>query len=937
MNKIFRIKLMLGLIICPALLTAQVKGRQETVLPLDPAVRTGKLPNGFTYYIKHNEEPKNRVVFFLANKVGSILEDEDQRGLAHFMEHMSFNGTRHFPKNELVNYLQKSGVRFGADLNAYTGFDETVYQLPLPTDKPDILQHGLEILRDWAQEATLDPLEIDKERGVVLEEKRLGKGASERMRQQYFSLILNGSRYSQRLPIGIDAVLNGFKPETIRRFYHDWYRPDLQALIVVGDIDVNQMEEQVKKKFGDLKNPANEKPRPKYGVSLNGKNKFIAVTDPEMTSTEIEVLIKHPEAGLKTEADYRGSIIQGLFNEMLSERFAEITRQEDPPFVRGNASIGALLGGVEVYDLSVTARPNELERGFKAAWRETERLKRYGFTQTELDRAKSNLLTRIKTALREKDKTSSGNYVQEYLQYFLNGTAAPGIEAETRLTELQLPGISLADLAEMTKAVLKDNDRDLLVMAPAAEKDRLPNNEQVSGWLKAVQEEGLLPYVDAISNKPLLRAEPTAGKIVSEQKNEAAGITTLTLSNGVKVILKPTTIKNEQVLFTGFSPGGTSLYEDADFQSASNAAGLISAGGAGNYSASALDKFLSGKQVAVSQFINERWQGVSGGSTIQDLPSALELVYARLTEPRLDTAIDKSLLTRYKASLTNRANDPNSVFQDSVLSIAYRKNIRRTGPSPEKIDQIDLIRAYSIYKERFANSSGLTFVFVGSFELENIKPLLAKYLGGLPSAGRADVAKDLDIHLAEGHIERNILKGREPKASVNLLYSGPIEYSPENRALLDGLKETLLIRLTERLREDESGVYSPSVSAIATKYPQGRYSFIISFTCAPQNVDKLITSAKDEITKLKNEGPIPVDIDKYKAEYSRIRETQLKTNNFWLNYLSGQLQNQEDILQFEHDGQIMNEIDQSKLKKATQQYLIGDNFLRFVLLPENNH
>jgi len=422
----FRIKLLVIAVVAPLALSAQTAKRSAQVLPLDPAVRTGKLPNGFTYYIRHNEEPKNRVTLYLANKVGSILENEDQRGLAHFMEHMSFNGTKHFPKNELVDYLQKSGIRFGADLNAYTSFDETVYQLPLPSDNPELLQGGLQIMRDWAQDATLDPAEINKERGVVLEEKRLGKGASERMRQIYFPVLLNHSRYAERLPIGVDTVLNNFQPAAIKSFYQDWYRPNLQALIVVGDINVDEIEKNIKAKFGDLKNPVKEKPRTAYKVPLTGKNQFISITDKENRATSAEILIKHPEQLVRTAVDYRNLIIRSLFNDMLNDRYQEVTRQADPPYISGGAGISNFLNSLDDYSAHVAAKPGELEKGLKALWRETVRVSRFGFTESELQRAKKNYLNILEFSFKEKDKTPSSRYVNEYLQYFLKGTAAPG-------------------------------------------------------------------------------------------------------------------------------------------------------------------------------------------------------------------------------------------------------------------------------------------------------------------------------------------------------------------------------------------------------------------------------------------------------------------------------------------------------------------------------
>jgi zinc protease len=930
------IKLSLSTALSIVLLTgsaalAQLNTRR---LPLDPLVRTGKLPNGFTYYIRHNEEPKNRVVMYMVNNVGSVLEDEDQRGLAHFTEHMSFNGTTHFPHNQLVDYLQKAGVQFGADINAYTSFDETVYQLPLPSDKPELLKIGLEIMRDWAQNATLDPGEIDKERGVVLEEKRLGKGAGERMRRQYWPVILNNSRYANRIPIGLDTVLDNFKRPTIARFYHDWYRPDLQALIIVGDINVNDMEARVKKLFSDLKNPAHERVRTKYTVPLTGKNQFIAVTDREMTQTEAEIIIKHHSHQLRTATDYRNDIATNLFNQMLGERFAELSRQADPPFVQGGGQLGSFMGGLDMYDASVVAKPGQLEKGFKTVWRETQRVKRFGFTQSELDRAKADYLSGTEQEWKEKNKTNSQNYVNEYQQYFLKGTAAPGIDAEYAMVKADLPIITLKEVNNLAAVNITNTNRDILVLAPAKDKATLPDEATVNNWMAAVEQENLQPYHDEVSNKPLLASEPAPGKIVAEQQDKNLNITTLTLSNGVKVILKPTDFKNDQVLFTSFSDGGTSLASDADYQSAANAAGLIAAGGTGNYNATELEKYLSGKQVGVSPYINGRTQGINGSATPKDLKTAFELIDAFLTEPRKDDAVFQGIISRSKAGLDNRLNNPKSVFSDTVNAVLGGHNIRKTGPSIEKLNQINLDKAYSFYKDRFADCSGMTFTFVGSIDIAAIKPMLEKYLGSLPSTHSNQQAKDLGIHIPAGLISKNVYKGSEPQSTVLLVFSGEFDYSLENNIQLNALKETLEIRLLERLREDESGVYSPGVFENTSKFPEPRYSFIIQFGCAPKNVDKLVASTLDEISKLRDAGPLPENIEKWNAETKNSRETELKTNNFWLGYISDQLENKESLDQLDTYNHIIDAVTPADLKKAADSYLSGKNYIRLVLLPE---
>ena len=907
---------------------------KDMPLPLSPSVRTGKLPNGFTYYIRHNEEPKDRVIFYLANKAGSILEKDNQQGLAHFLEHMNFNGTKHFPKSDLVNYLQKTGVRFGADLNAYTSFDETVYQLPLPSNDPEILSKGIQIMRDWAQDATLDPDEINKERGVILEEKRLGKGAQDRMQQQYWPVMLNHSRYATRIPIGTDSVLTQFKPETIREFYNDWYRPNLQALIVVGDIDVNQMEKSILEKFSDLKNPKAERTRPDYGIPLTGKNQFITVTDQEMTATVLQIIIKHPGFALKTAGDFRQSVIRQLFNFMISERITDLQRQANPPFISGGMGIGELLGGIDQFAVFVNANPGELEKGFKAIWRETCRIKNLGFTQRELDRAKQNYLNKMESSLKESKKTNSDSYVNEYLQYFLKGTAAPGIQVEYMLLKKSIPGINLSDLNNLAKAQIKTTDRDILIMAPDKDKSNLPDEQKVLDWLSQVEQEKQSQYQNIVNEQPLLTTKPKSGRIISVINDSLLNLTTIEFANHVKVILKPTDFKNNQILFSGSTPGGSSLYSDQDYESAANAAGIISSFGAGNYNPIQLNNYLSDKQIAVRMQMSERTTDVNGSAVPAELEKALELLYAYYTQPRKDKDLFAGLIAKSKASLENRANSSVNVFQDTVYAVLGNHNIRRSGPSISKIDQISLDRAFEIYKERFGNASGSTFTFVGNFNIKAIQPLLLKYLGSLPALDSAMSAKDLNINIPEGKYEKKVFKGTEDKATVLLVWSGKFKYSQSNQYAMDALKEVLTIRLLERLREEESGVYTPSASLNISKLPQERFSLIVNFGCAPLNVDKLIHSTLDEVNKLIIDGPEQVNINKWRSELLRLRETEVRTNEWWLGYISEQIQNEEKLTKPDVNTDLINAVTQNDVKQNAGIYLDNHNLIKLILLPE---
>jgi zinc protease len=903
------------------------------IIPLDTAVHTGVLPNGFTYYIRHNEEPKNRVFLYLVNNVGSVLEDSNQQGLAHFMEHMNFNGTTHFPKNELINYLQKSGVRFGADLNAYTDFDETVYQLPLPADDPSILQNGFQIMRDWAQNATLDSIEIDKERGVVLEEERLGRGASERMERVYLPVLLNQSRYSERNPIGKVDILTNFPPSAIRKFHADWYRPDLQALVVVGDIDPVKTEALVKQLFSDLKTPAGERTRTQYTVPLTGQNHFLRVTDKEMPQTVLQVMIKHPEEKLITEENYIHSMQRALFNEMIAERFAELAQKPGLPYLEAGASISGFFGRIDAFSLEVALKQGKFKEGFQTAWELVETVKRFGFTQSELDRAQKNYVSFLETAFKEKSKTNSESLVGEYQRLYLNQEASPGITWEFDFAKSHIDQITLDQINGIVKDYIREQDRDILILAPEKDKGVLPDSATVMSWMNEVNQKKLTAVADEINKQPLLAVTPLSGKVIEKKTIPSIGASILTLSNGVRVILKPTDFKNDEIRFAAFSPGGTSLYSDANYVNASNA-GLIAGFGVGNFNPVQLDKMLAGRIFEVTPYIGERTQGIQGYSTPKDFETALQLLYLRFTRPRKDSDLYNNIINSTRDQLANRYSDPTVVFNDTVSRILGNYNYRRQPFSVERLNQLNLDKLYRIYRERFSDASGFIFVFVGNFNTDSIRPLLERYLGSLPSLHKKESARDLGIHIPGGQLTKKVFKGSENKATVKMVIGGDYVYSAENNMVMQALKEVLEIKTTQHLREDESEVYSPSIQVAYSKYPHPRYSFNISFGCAPANADHLIKDVLKEMDTLRKNGPTQEDLDKFKAEYKRVHEVQITDNQSWLNYLLSQYENQEDPNQILNYNQRVDSVTRAMVQKAAQTYLSGVNDLRFVLLPE---
>ncbi|MVM39934.1 insulinase family protein [Spirosoma sp. HMF3257] len=903
-------------------------------IPLDPAVKVGKLPNGLTYYIRKNVEPKNRAELRLVIRAGSVLETDNQQGLAHFMEHMEFNGTKNFPKNELVNFLQSAGVRFGADLNAYTGFDETVYQLPVPTDSANVFSKAFQILEDWAHNATIDPTEVDKERGVILEERRLGRGAGQRMRDKYFPLLLNNSQYSKRLPIGTEQVLTTFKPEVLRQYYKDWYRPDLMAVIAVGDFDIKQVEGIIREKFGRIPAVKNPKPRTEYQIPAHKDTKVVIVTDPEQPNTVVQVIYKRPEIKEKTLNDLRESIKRGLFNTMLGNRIQELTQRADPPFLGGYSNYSDFLGNLDAFTSIAVAKEGNVEKAIRAVLDENARIKQFGFTPTELARAKQEFMTNVEQAYSERNKTRSVNFVNEYVQNFTDKAPYTSIEFYYDFLKKEQDGIKLAEVNALVDQFIHNDNRAVIVMAPEKDKAKLPTEAQILSYVDDAGK-GLTAYEDKTIDSPLLANQPTGSPVVNEKKISDIGVTEWTLKNGVRVILKPTDFKNDQVLFSASSFGGTSLYDLKDFQSARFSSTLTAMGGTGAYNQIQLGKFLSGKQVSVFPYVGELSEGINGSAAPKDLETALQLLYSYFTQPRKDVDVVKGFLSNQRSALQNRINTPTpqGVFQDTVTVTLGNNNPRRQPLKPEDLDKIDLDRALQIYQERFANAGDFTFYFVGNFKEDQLKPLVEKYLGGLPATDKPEKFKDLGIRAPKGEVNKTVYKGLDPKASVQLVYTGDITWSPETATQLDALAEVLEIKLIEKLREEESGVYGVGANAAYAKYPVPRYTFRINFGCAPENVEKLIAKTQELINDLKQKGALPADIAKFKAETRRETEVQLKDNQFWLGYLQNQYYNGDAPDEVLHESEQLNKVTVESTKAAANQYF-GSNYIRLVLMPE---
>ena len=689
----------------------------ETQLSVDPKLRHGVLSNGVRFYIRVNEKPEQRAELRLAVNAGSMQEDEDQLGLAHFVEHMAFNGTANFQKQELVDYLEGIGMKFGPDINAYTSFDETVYMLQVPTDDEETVQTAFQILEDWAHNVSLEGEEIDKERGVVVEEWRLGRGADARIRDKQFPVLFKGSRYADRLPIGEKSILEKTPYEALRRFYRDWYRPDLMAVVAVGDFDPDEIEALIRKHFEPLQAPSDERSRELYPVPGHEETLYAITTDPEATSTSVGVYYKLDKRGSGTVGDYRRSIAEELYHSMVNSRLNEIRQQAEPPFIFAFSTSAGFVRSRDIYLQAAGVQEGEVDSGLAALLAEIERVDRFGFTQTELDRTKTELLRQYEQAYAERDKRRSGTYAGEYVRVFLEDEPTPGIERELELVRDLLPTIDLEELNQLASDWITESNRVVLVSAPEKSGASPTTEEQLASIFQAVEAGQLVPYVDRVRDTPLIATSPKAGVVTSEAKIEEIGVTEWTLANGARVILKPTDFKNDQVLISAYSPGGTSLATDAQFPSASFATTLIGEGGLGEFDLVELEKALAGKIAGIDAYISELEEGIEGGASPQDLETMFQLLYLTFTAPRSDPDAYQSFMARIRSFVENRSSRPEAVFGDEILVRRYDNHPRR---QPLTLDYLELIRldtAYDHYEDRFADASDFTFLMVGNFRL----------------------------------------------------------------------------------------------------------------------------------------------------------------------------------------------------------------------------
>ena len=903
-------------------------------IPLDAQITTGRFANGLRYYIRKNKKPEGRAELRLVVNAGSILEERDQSGLAHFVEHMAFNGTKHFPKQETVKFLESIGMRFGPSVNAFTSFDETVYMLQVPTDKPDVLDKAFLILEDWAHNVSFDDAEIDKERGVITEEWRLRRGAGARMQDKQFPILFKGSRYAERLPIGDMEVVQSFKHERLRKFYEDWYRPELMGVVAVGDFDKAAIEALVKQHFETIPKSPATKLRPTYNVPEQPGTLYAIATDKEASGTSVAVYSKMPARDQTTVAAYRQQIVERLFSGMLSTRFSEMAQKPDAPFLGAGAGRGQFVRTLDVSTLSAGVKEDGIERGLDALFTEALRVEKFGFTETELQRIKTNIMRGLERAVTEKDNTPSASLADEYVRNFTDKEPSPGIEYEAALHARFLPEITLQEVNALAKQWVPDKNRVVLINAPQKEGLTIPDEAKLAGVITAATRKELTPYVDAVANASLLDSAPTPGTVTKTATKDAFGITEWELSNGVKVVLKPTTFKEDEILFQAFSPGGTSLASDADFVPADTSAQVIASGGLGKFSAVDLRKVLTGKVASARPFIGELDEGLRGSASKKDLETLFQLIYLTFTAPRADPAIFSVLTSAMKSQLSNQKASPEFAFAEALNSIMTQDHPRAKMASPEMIDKMNLDKSLAFYKDRFGDASDFTFVFVGSFDAATMKPLVEKYLGALPATHRQETWKDIGLKHPTGVIEKRVDKGLEPKSRAAVVFTGPFDYTQENRIAIRAMADVLEVRLRESIREDLGGTYSISADANYTKVPRGEYTLEVSFGCNPDRTDELVKTVMKEIDALKTDGPTDKQVADVKETFLRDQETNMKQNGYLLGQIAVRYEFNEDLTSLFNLADYYKKIDAATIKDAAQKYLNTANMVKLTLFPE---
>jgi len=906
-------------------------------VPLDPQVRYGRLENGLTYYVRKNTLPAQRADFYIAQNVGAILEEDSQNGLAHFLEHMAFNGTKNYPGKGIINYLEALGVKFGENINAYTSLDETVYNLSnVPVTRPSIIDSALLVLHDWSGFISLNDEEIDKERGVIREEWRTGQTASRRLWSASMKGMFPGSQYAKRDVIGDTAIINNFTYQTLRAYYKKWYRPDLQAIVVVGDIDPQAVEQRIKALFADIPAPVNPATRIVYPIADNDEPLVAVLSDPEARSTRMEIYFKHdpiPDALKESEGAYMLSVKHALISMMLSQRFAELRQSENPPFASAGGSFTNLVRSKDGFALTAAPVDNKVEIAFEAILREARRMQLHGFLPSELDRAKAMLMSSLEQQYNEREKQRSESFVNQYVRHFLDRVPTPGIEWEYNRLRSALPAISLEEVNAVSKGYLTRSNIVVSVTGAHKPDAPLPAKESLLALLKATETMTPEPYRDQMSDKPLVETVPSPATIRKEIYHKALDLTEWQLSNGVRVLLKPTTFKEDEIMFSAWSEGGLSKVQNpADLYSASLAVPLVSSSGLGSFSSTDLNKLLAGKNVSISPSLNNYYESLSGNSSVKDLATLLQLNYLFFTAPRFDEKGIRATMNSYRTSLANVASDPGQNFTDTVQTMLSNRHPRVKRLNLAALDSVDSGKAYEIFKSRFSNGADFTFLLVGNLTPDSIKEALLTWLGGLPSDQTREKFTDWKIRYPKGEVVNAFAFPQTVKKSSNyVVYNGALKYTLKNAICVNAIGEILGNRYLETIREEQGGSYGVSTSGSLVRIPEPTALLSMRFDTDPAIKDRMLSIIHEEAEKFAKEGPRPEDFQKVREAMLKQHKENVMENSFWQSAAITLFRDGLNIT--EPYRQAVEKLKPSDLQKVMKTILSQKNVLEVQMMP----
>jgi zinc protease len=904
------------------------------VVPLNPDVLYGKLDNGLTYYIQKNSLPKERAMFWLAVNAGAVNENEDQNGLAHFCEHMAFNGTKNFPEKGILNYLLSIGVSFGGGLNAGTGSDQTTYTLNnVPVNRHGYIDSALIVLREWAGNVSYTTDEINKERGVIHEEWRQGGGANKRMSDKIDKTLMKGSKYADHNVIGEVTIIDKADPVLLRNFYKDWYRPDLLAVIVVGDIDKADIKSIIEKRFSDLPKRNTPPPDVKTLVADNNEPLVAIATDKEASNISISMYTKHPGPGNK-DLDYvKMRMLSSLFNTMFSGRISEILQKENPPFLSAYAGYGGFTKYQDAFFTSVNPLISNPIRSFKAALTEIERVKRYGFTTTELERARKQLLLSYERSFIEKDKQFSSSFTGSYASNFTSGSPAPGPVYIYELSKTYLPTVTVEQINNLVKQWTKAEDQVITVTGPEKEGVKIPSEQELKSSMADVINSKIEPYVDKVLPASLITTELKGSPVVKQEYIKDIDGTKLTLGNGATVWFKYTNNKDDEIIMQAFSNGGISNVPNEDEPTAELASRIKSTCGVGEFSALDLRRFLTGKVASVSSNISEIEEMLSGNSSAKDFETMLQLTYLQFLPTRKDDAAIKSLLQRMKITYENRKNDPGSVLSDTLTVLMSNRSPRVSIITPAFFDRMNLEKAYSIVDDRYKDASDFNFLFVGNVDVEKMKPLIEKYIGSIPDIERKEMWKDNKLDPVDGHVTRELFtEMKDPKATVYVHFHGDYPCTPENVEYLNAIRYILDLRYVESIREKEGGTYGVSVYGNLTSRPRNKYTMTMEFTCAPERADYLKKVLLDEITNLKNNGVTADEVNKTRENFIKTLPESLKNNSFILGRVKNYINDGVYTPLPQYSTEIYEKLDGKKIQMFAQKFF-GNDYIEVVQKP----